>query len=71
MTTIGFIGLGVMGSAMCRNVAAKHNDTVLAFDLSATAREALGDSNAEVVSDIAAIRDRADRTCHTSEISSA
>jgi 3-hydroxyisobutyrate dehydrogenase len=30
---IGFIGLGVMGEPMCRNLAAKGNDEVLGFDL--------------------------------------
>ena len=32
MTTIGFIGLGVMGEPMCRNLAQKSGHTVLAFD---------------------------------------
>jgi 3-hydroxyisobutyrate dehydrogenase-like beta-hydroxyacid dehydrogenase len=31
--TIGFIGLGVMGGPMCRNVARKHPTPVYAFDL--------------------------------------
>jgi 3-hydroxyisobutyrate dehydrogenase-like beta-hydroxyacid dehydrogenase len=34
---IGFIGLGVMGGPMCRNVAAKHAAKVYAFDMSADA----------------------------------
>ena len=29
---IGFIGLGVMGEPMCRNLAAKQKTPVLAFD---------------------------------------
>lgn len=49
MTTIGFIGLGVMGGAMCRNVAAKHPGTVLAFDQSAAALEEMSNSQARVV----------------------
>ena len=31
--TIGFIGLGVMGEPICRNLAQKSGATVLAFDL--------------------------------------
>ncbi|MCK6453127.1 MAG: NAD(P)-dependent oxidoreductase [Alphaproteobacteria bacterium] len=39
--TIGFIGLGVMGGPMCRNVALKHPGPVHAFDLNPAAmREA-------------------------------
>jgi 3-hydroxyisobutyrate dehydrogenase-like beta-hydroxyacid dehydrogenase len=34
---IGFIGLGVMGGPMCRNVAKKHGTKVHAFDLNAVA----------------------------------
>lgn len=34
---IGFIGLGVMGGPMCRNVAAKHAERVHAYDMSADA----------------------------------
>lgn len=30
---IGFVGLGVMGGAMCRNMAQKHQRDVVAFDL--------------------------------------
>jgi 3-hydroxyisobutyrate dehydrogenase-like beta-hydroxyacid dehydrogenase len=33
MTTIGFIGLGVMGEPMCRNLARKGGWNVVAFDL--------------------------------------
>jgi 3-hydroxyisobutyrate dehydrogenase-like beta-hydroxyacid dehydrogenase len=33
MTTIGFIGLGVMGEPMCRNLARKGGVPVVAFDL--------------------------------------
>lgn len=34
LKTIGFIGLGVMGEPMCRNVALRSSCTVVAFDLS-------------------------------------
>ena len=35
--TLGFIGLGVMGNGMCRNLVTKHGAPVHAFDLSADA----------------------------------
>ena len=35
--TIGFIGLGVMGGPMCRNVARKHAGAICAFDLNEAA----------------------------------
>lgn len=53
MTTerIGFLGLGVMGGAMCRNLATKHAGEVHAFDLNAAAREALRDSRVVLAED--------------------
>ncbi len=30
---IGFIGLGIMGEAMCTNIARKHDDTVYCYDI--------------------------------------
>jgi 3-hydroxyisobutyrate dehydrogenase-like beta-hydroxyacid dehydrogenase len=54
-TTLGFIGLGVMGEPMCRNLAKKSSSAVVAFDeraepLEAVAREgvARGASAADV-----------------------
>jgi 3-hydroxyisobutyrate dehydrogenase-like beta-hydroxyacid dehydrogenase len=38
---IGFVGLGVMGGAMCRNVALKHGGEVIAFDMNGAAFAAL------------------------------
>jgi len=38
---IGFVGLGVMGGAMCRNIALKHPGDVIAFDMSSAAFAAL------------------------------
>lgn len=49
MTTIGFIGLGVMGGAMCRNVAIKHPGKVIAFDLSPQASNVLDGTQARFV----------------------
>lgn len=60
MTTIGFIGLGVMGNAMCRNVAGKHAGSVLAFDLSPEARARLDDTEARIVSHVSEIWKLAD-----------
>lgn len=60
--TIGFIGLGVMGGPMCRNIATKHGGRVLAQDLSAEALAALADTKAEPA-DIAAIAAQCDIVC--------
>lgn len=46
---IGFIGLGVMGGPMCRNMATKHGGEVRAFDMGPAARDALRDTRAVVV----------------------
>ena len=43
---IGFVGLGVMGGAMCRNIALKHPGDVIAFDMSAAAFAALDGTKA-------------------------
>lgn len=60
--TIGFIGLGVMGGPMCRNIATKHSGRVLAQDLSVDALAALGDTKAEPA-DILAIAATCDVIC--------
>src|SRR4051812_39543489 len=49
MTTIGFIGLGVMGGPMCRNIALKHAGDVIAFDLAPAAAEAVNGTKARFV----------------------
>ena len=59
-TTIGFIGLGVMGGPMCRNIAIKHSGAVLAFDLDSTALAALSDTPARPAASIAALAAEAD-----------
>lgn len=46
MTTIGFIGLGVMEVPMCSNIVKKHDGKVLAFDVSPELGDALHDTNA-------------------------
>jgi 3-hydroxyisobutyrate dehydrogenase-like beta-hydroxyacid dehydrogenase len=60
MTTIGFIGLGVMGAPMCRNMAAKHPGPVIAFDLAAEASEALAGAEVRLASQVDEVWDLAD-----------
>ena len=43
---IGFVGLGVMGGPMCRNVALKHGGEVIAFDMNSAAFGALDGTKA-------------------------
>ena len=58
--TLGFIGLGVMGGPMCRNMAMKHRGRVLAFDLDAAAVRALSDTRAESATSVAEVARAAD-----------
>ena len=44
--TLGFIGLGVMGGPMCRNVVKKHGGPVYAFDMVPAALEELREAGA-------------------------
>ena len=53
--TMGFIGLGVMGGPMCRNMALKHAGRVIAFDLDPAAATILQDTKAEIASSMAAV----------------
>jgi 3-hydroxyisobutyrate dehydrogenase-like beta-hydroxyacid dehydrogenase len=58
--TLGFIGLGVMGGPMCRNVVAKHKAPVWAFDMSESALDevvAAGARRASSVAEVAAHTD--------------
>ncbi|KGM49275.1 NAD(P)-dependent oxidoreductase [Pseudooceanicola atlanticus] len=61
--TIGFIGLGVMGGPMCRNIATKHAGRVLCFDLSDAARSALADTKVEQMDSVEALAKEADIVC--------
>ncbi|MDM0074738.1 NAD(P)-dependent oxidoreductase [Variovorax sp. J2P1-59] len=59
-TVIGFIGLGVMGGPMCRNMALKHAGEVIAFDMNPNAFQALEGTKArrvETPADVAAQAD--------------
>ena len=53
--TIGFIGLGVMGGPMCRNMAKKHSGRVLMLDRDAAAIAALSDTKAESAASLEAL----------------
>jgi 3-hydroxyisobutyrate dehydrogenase-like beta-hydroxyacid dehydrogenase len=59
---IGFVGLGVMGGPMCRNVALKHGGDVLAYDLSASAFAALDGTKARRAATLAEVAGNADIT---------
>ncbi|GGF51426.1 2-hydroxy-3-oxopropionate reductase [Azorhizobium oxalatiphilum] len=58
--TIGFIGLGVMGGPMCRNVAQKHLGSVIAFDLNASALADLADTKAVPAGSVLELAGQAD-----------
>ena len=65
-TTLGFIGLGVMGSGMCGNVVKKHPAPVWAFDLDAGALQeqvGAGANKAESVAQRAANAPTSPRRC--------
>ena len=57
---IGFVGLGVMGGPMCRNVALKHGGEVIAYDLSDAAFEALDGTKAHRAMTLADVARQAD-----------
>ncbi|MFC4312607.1 NAD(P)-dependent oxidoreductase [Steroidobacter flavus] len=59
-TTIGFVGLGVMGAPMCRNIALKHPGDVIAFDMNASAFAGLEGTKATRAQTLAEIAQRAD-----------
>lgn len=58
--TLGFIGLGVMGGPMCRNVAAKHGAPVHAFDLSEAALAEVRAAGAKIAGSVAEVARAAD-----------
>jgi 3-hydroxyisobutyrate dehydrogenase len=53
--TIGFIGLGVMGEPICRNLAKKSGKRVIAFDLSPEPLQRLRAEGVEIASAVAEI----------------
>src|SRR2546430_1743184 len=60
VSVLGFVGLGVMGGAMCRNVALKHSGDVIAFDLSSAAFAALDGTKARRAQSLADVAEQAD-----------
>jgi 3-hydroxyisobutyrate dehydrogenase-like beta-hydroxyacid dehydrogenase len=57
---IGFVGLGVMGGPMCRNVALKHAGDVVAFDMNPEAFQALEGTKARRAGTLGEIAAQAD-----------
>ena len=57
---IGFVGLGVMGGPMCRNVALKHSGDVIAFDMNSAAFTALDETKARRAQTLAELAEQAD-----------
>ena len=57
---IGFVGLGVMGGPMCRNMALKHAGDVIAFDMFPAAFSALDDTRAMRAASVAEVGAKAD-----------
>lgn len=60
MKTIGFIGLGLMGDAMSKNIVAKFNGTVLVFDINQDSINRLVLQGAQAAISVADIAQRAD-----------
>src|SRR6476619_6991430 len=58
--TIGFIGLGVMGEPICRNLVKKSGRKVLAFDLAAEPLARLRDEGAEIAASVADVLKQSD-----------
>jgi 3-hydroxyisobutyrate dehydrogenase-like beta-hydroxyacid dehydrogenase len=57
---IGFVGLGVMGGPMCRNVALKHSGDVIAFDMNPAAFAALDGTKARPAKALAEVAEHSD-----------
>ena len=57
---IGFIGTGVMGEPMCRNLVRKHDGPVTAYDLDTAPLERLAADGAAVAPSIAALAETAE-----------
>ena len=55
---IGFIGLGVMGEPICRNLAAKSGEKVLAYDVDPAPLERLKEDGVETAASVRAIAER-------------
>lgn len=60
MKTIGFIGLGLMGEAMSKNIVKKFDGNVLVFDINQEAVAQVVDAGAIAASSIAKLAEKAD-----------
>ena len=58
--TLGFIGLGVMGEPICRNLVKKSGKRVVVFDLSAEPLQRLRADGAEVAGSVADVIKQSD-----------
>src|SRR5215204_4003011 len=58
--TVGFVGLGVMGEPICRNLVKKSGKRVLAFDLSPEPLARLRGEGAEIAGSVAVIINQSD-----------
>ncbi|MEM9652962.1 MAG: NAD(P)-dependent oxidoreductase [Actinomycetota bacterium] len=58
--TIGFIGLGVMGEPMCRNLLARTDEELVVFDLRREPMERLAEAGASTAASVAEVVRRAD-----------
>jgi 3-hydroxyisobutyrate dehydrogenase len=58
--TIGFIGLGVMGEPICRNLVKKSGARVIAFDLAPEPLERLREEGADIAVSVAEVVNRSD-----------
>ncbi len=60
MTVLGFIGIGVMGEPMCRNLAAKSGLAVRAYDIDPAPLERLAEAGVTAAPSVAAVGEAAD-----------
>jgi 3-hydroxyisobutyrate dehydrogenase len=58
--TLGFIGLGVMGEPICRNLVSKGGRPVIAFDRAAAPLERIATAGAEIAASVSAVVARSD-----------
>ena len=61
-TVLGFVGLGVMGEPMCKNLAAKSGARVVAFDARPAPLDALAAHGVERAASVASDAQRAAST---------
>ncbi|MET0543487.1 MAG: NAD(P)-dependent oxidoreductase [Variovorax sp.] len=60
LLNIGFVGLGVMGGPMCRNMALKHGGAVTAFDANPAAAAILDGTQATLAASVAEVAAKSD-----------